>query len=151
MNILILEDNPERIKIFQKNLMDETIVVEHTEYACVANCLLEDKKWDVLFLDHDLGGEAYVSTDNENTGSGVARYLANHPDRKPPLIIIHSMNANGAVNIKSLLRDAVVLPFANVRITSDQLKNPVVHDDFKKLSKIQNSRLFGETESKGVL
>ena len=72
--------------------------------------LLSGAKWDVLFLDHDLGGETYVNSNREDTGAEIARWLDNNPDHKPDHIIIHSLNEDGSKYMKHLLPESVWVP-----------------------------------------
>jgi hypothetical protein len=60
-------------------------------------------EWDVLFLDHDLGGEVYVDERNENTGSEVVRWMT---DNLPKVnrVIIHSLNHDASLNMMSKLK-----------------------------------------------
>jgi len=56
MKILILEDNEERNKQFRKNLVGADIsIMDDVEEL---KTLLLGDVWDVLFLDHDLGGRS---------------------------------------------------------------------------------------------
>lgn len=117
--VLILEDNDERIARFKDNLFGLDILV--VKEAAQAIIHLTHEKWDVLFLDHDLGGEIHVSTENANTGSEVARWLEKNTDKKPRVIIIHSLNAPGQRHIKHLVPEAVIMPFAWTKITYQNL------------------------------
>ena len=142
MRILILEDDPNRIEIFNKNLVGAEEIY-HTEFADVAKSKLEEQNWDVLFLDHDLGGETYVNPENTNTGSEVARWLNQNPDRIPELVIIHSMNHEAAIGMKSLIRGAALLSFGIVQITFEHLTNFDYRNSIKDIAAIQSDKLFG--------
>ena len=111
MNVLILEDSKERIPIFNKVLKDDIPVVVETAKHAID--LLKNKDWDLLFLDHDLGGQSYVKS-GENTGWEVAKWLEEHPDRKPNNIIIHSLNTVGQKNMKDCLPEATVFSFLKI-------------------------------------
>jgi CheY-like chemotaxis protein len=105
--ILILEDDPDRMKIFRLAL-EERHEIMHVETAQQAIDCLEFQVFDVVFLDHDLGGETYVSEANVNTGSEVARYMATGLGctwyAMP--IVIHSMNIPAAEKMEHKLRAA---------------------------------------------
>jgi len=122
--ILILEDNEERVAQFNRNLAPNMIYV--TDQAQEAIHKLKVWDWDILFLDHDLGGQLNVSTNEVNTGSTVAKWLANNPDRKPSLIIIHSWNTVGSKYMKNLLPESVIFPSAWVKITSENLTDETI-------------------------
>ena len=49
----------------------------------------------LVFLDHDLGNQAFVPVKDKNTGSEAARWLSNKAN-KEDIFIIHSLNSVGA-------------------------------------------------------
>jgi CheY-like chemotaxis protein len=109
--IVFLDDNRER----QEQMTD---MLPHIMLVDNAIEAIETIKTlpviDVLFLDHDLGGEVYVDSGREDTGAEVARWIAeNKPNIKS--IIIHTYNSVGAENMLYILKDYAVdyLPFAN--------------------------------------
>ncbi len=108
MNILVLEDDQERIKRFRENLAkgcDYFLVAINAE-SCIQ--ALNNLKWEYVFL-----GDVFVKSDGEEkTGWHVAKGLSENPDKKPEHIIIHSLNESGRKNILSLLPEAMELPFA---------------------------------------
>jgi CheY-like chemotaxis protein len=107
VNILILEDDRARQQVFLRNLVGtNTVIVETASDAIQA---LSERDWDYLFLDHDLGGTQMVPS-GPGTGYEVAEWLAEHPEKQPPTIVIHSFNPAGASNIKNALPNAVVAP-----------------------------------------
>jgi len=110
MNILILEDNACRVTQFRQNLIGQDVFVVDTAEAAIN--LLKEKSWDMLFLDNDLGGEVYVPLEEENSGSGVARWLANNVDKQPEFIVVHSLNTVAQAYIHALLPSSQVVPFA---------------------------------------
>ena len=138
MNVLVLEDSEERVKQFK--LRFPTVNIVFTDVAEEAIKQLENYEWDVLFLDHDLGGLVHVSSEEDNTGAGVARFLDKHKERIPNLVIIHSLNAPGQSYIKSLLPSAVILPFAWTNLTEDMLKEERNITDLKNLARTQSRR-----------
>lgn len=105
--ILIVEDSSERIKQFQRKLLNHVVVF--TDDTKKAISLLATEKWDFLFLDHDLGGAEMVDS-GPGTGYEVARYLFLNPDRKPPNIILHSLNPIGRANMLAVLPEAIENP-----------------------------------------
>ena len=115
MNILILEDNNERIKQFRKNIAPSHLLFV-TDDAEMAIEFLKEMKFDVLFLDHDLGTIENESTDNKNTGSEVARFLAANTDKIPDNIFLHSLSVPGRNYMNSLLPMAKQLPFAWTKV-----------------------------------
>lgn len=55
------------------------------------------RKYDIVFLDHDLG-------EGKMTGYDVAKFMVEH-NIKVGLVVIHTMNPVGADNIHTLLRN----------------------------------------------
>ena len=107
MNVLILEDSPERQEQFKKSLANHNITI--TDSSKIAIEKLSNEKFDLLFLDHDLGGKAHVQS-GENTGYEVAKFLEENMQFAPNFIIVHSMNIVGAKNIMNALPRAVHIP-----------------------------------------
>ena len=108
-DILILEDNWERQEQFSKNLVGHNLTITDSSKTAIAK--LSNEKWDVLFLDHDLGGLVYVQS-GENTGFEVAEFLKLNQKHMPQNIIVHSLNVPGSQNIIAALPNAVHIPFA---------------------------------------
>jgi len=110
--VLILEDLPDRQKIFIEKLADcAVIIVDNVSDAIGA---LDTPGLSAIFLDHDLDGRNGVPFDDPNCGSRVAEYLAVNKPGVP--VIIQSLNPAGAGNMKRILPEAVVMPAAWDRI-----------------------------------
>ena len=110
MKILILEDDVNRVMQFRETLQPHTLCF--TDRPGDAIHLLKNMPWDVLFLDHDLGGQVYQES-GPGTGYEVAEFLEQNPDLMPPNIIIHSLNFPGAEKMAQALRGKVTrFPFA---------------------------------------
>ena len=107
MNILILEDNKERCKLFNNLRQEHSVTI--TEFAHEAIRLLSLNKYDMLFLDHDLGGQEMVPS-GPGTGYEVAEFLSNNKQFKPEQIIVHSFNGPGSQNIMKALPEARWIP-----------------------------------------
>jgi len=126
INILVLEDDPNRIIQFRDrffslfNGREAPIVRGVVYYARTAEeaitLLKEQTHFDMIFLDHDLGDRVFVSDDDENTGSEVVRFLMkNANEYNNTRFIIHSFNPIGAEsmfnNIKqNITRDVIRVP-----------------------------------------
>ena len=106
MKILLLEDNDERIQQFKDWIPSLDIAITAEE----AINLLKANKYDLIFLDHDLGGKVFVDSSEFNTGYTVARYMRENLILSG-MVIVHSHNVVGAANIKAVLPHAVLLPF----------------------------------------
>lgn len=99
--VLFLDDDPGRHKAVKHIFL-------HDEAYTAQDAIqkLQDALYDVVFLDHDLGGmEMVESNGSEETGYTVAKWIAAN---KPtiPLIVVHSLNPVGSENIASLLRQS---------------------------------------------
>jgi CheY-like chemotaxis protein len=112
MKIFILEDDPTRVNGFNEMFPDYDLTV--TEFFSEAKELLTQNKYDVIFLDHDLGGRQMVSSDEEETGYQVAKIIDDTINKDVP-VLVHSWNPEGAKNIANVLtngkRQVVVIPF----------------------------------------
>lgn len=96
MKILFLDDDETRHEFFEKWASEKGHEVHHRHDAQACVDKLEAQKWDAVFLDCDLGDiheEGYVS------GEHVANWLYLHPDRVPPLVVVHSWNTEGAARM----------------------------------------------------
>lgn len=102
LRILILEDDKGRTATFFSKLSRHTLVFVAT--AADAISLIKNEVFDVIFLDHDLGGETFVSVEDRNTGSEVIRLLVSGNEiTKRPYIIIHSLNTPAADSMQKTL------------------------------------------------
>lgn len=99
--VLFLDDSEYRCKTFRSIVPYVSIVVDAA--SCISK--LSSQSWDVVFLDHDLGGEVYVSEEDSNTGSEVVRWVVVN---KPTIgkFIVHSLNEPARANMVSKLRGA---------------------------------------------
>jgi len=106
MKILILEDDTARLMYFnEKFYRHELTMIENANSAIE---YLENKTFDCIFLDHDLGY-------NNGFGADVASYLGEHPDNpnNQATIIIHSWNTPGAQAMLAKLKNAYIAPFGS--------------------------------------
>jgi len=113
MNILVLEDNPERQKVFMKELSRnyQITIVATVELAktLVEEAEKNQDQFHVIFIDHDLGGEVYVDSREENTGYQFAVWLAENEIEAQ--FITHSLNPVGVRNIIAALPECEYVPF----------------------------------------
>lgn len=115
LNILIVEDNKERIAEFKQRLVGNNVIVVNQSRDGIARLRAGDI--DVLFLDHDLAGTGEPEPSSEHTGYEVAEWLEKNPRFQPGQIIVHSLNPTGRKNILAALPNAIELPFAWQRIS----------------------------------
>lgn len=109
MKILILDDDDRRHRDFDFHLLaDHSLTHAHTYDEFIRE--LEANTFDVIFFDHDLNYEQYVSRfpdGREITGYHCAKWLIeNQQKSQPKHIVVHSHNQGGAMHIMALLREA---------------------------------------------
>jgi CheY-like chemotaxis protein len=130
--VFILEDNEDRISIFKKNIKCDELVIARSFSEAVQ--FWRDKYFDVVFLDHDLGGETHSDClNNNNTGCRFARLYAT--SLFSCLVFVHSMNLEGRKEI-SLIANGSEIPF--VCINWENL-NCLLNDPSQIKSQIENS------------
>ena len=106
-HILVLDDSPLRLKIFRQRFESQGATVTTVSTAQAAIDALTATDFDLICLDHDLGGnppEYYginCDPDHNNTGSAVARWMKENP--KPYKVILHSRNPIGTKSMQSIL------------------------------------------------
>jgi len=101
MNILFLDDSENRHIRVRRAL--PSVNACRNAADCVS--LLQNHKFDLVSLDHDLGGETFVSSDRKDCGMEVVRWIVLH---KPLIdyIVVHSANRPAAEEMKRKLKDA---------------------------------------------
>lgn len=109
MNVLILEDDLLRVKQFERNWSQHTLTFTDKVDECIT--LLKNNKYDIVSLDHDLGGQQMISSwGPEETGYLVAAFLEHNPMYQPTHIFLHSANPVGVANMQKALPRAHVTP-----------------------------------------
>lgn len=95
MRIFILEDDDYRNSQFRETLFhtDATFTTSYDEAVKAYN-----GPYDVVCLDHDLGGQQMVSSQEQNTGYQFTKWMP-PAGSIPPVVFIHSYNPNGAENM----------------------------------------------------
>jgi len=121
VRILFLDDDPERHLHFQEKLdglgCDITAVTTSSE----AIAALEAATFEVVFLDHDLGGQVYVPS-GPGTGFEVAQRLVGTAN-KSAQVIVHSVNEQGAREMLKVLGPAAVwVPFHQLNTIINAIK-----------------------------
>ena len=129
MNILILDDMPERHEGFKRILSDHSLTHVWTFSQCVK--AMKKQKFDMVCLDHDLGDALFqsdeftVKIDSPNfhlefspdfvndgmytssrrflDGRDVCEWMVNNEFRCPKKVLIHSHNPSGAQQMKTIL------------------------------------------------
>lgn len=112
MRIFVLEDNPERNKKFRRELIGNEVVIVEDVSSAKSQINI---KFDLLFLDHDLGGQEMVPS-GDDTGYEVAKILSQSINRDTP-VVIHSCNHAGARAMQFCLPQAKLIPFPDLNIS----------------------------------
>lgn len=114
MKVLFLDDNLQR-RITAKSFFSDChiVIVETAEQAIEA--IDKHSPFDVVYLDHDLGGQVFVPSD-EKSGFSVAQHLAKLNKKKlPTKVVIHSFNPVGAKKmydeLKPIIDQTYIEPF----------------------------------------
>lgn len=114
MRVFILEDNGSRMVKFRRSLIGN--IVDHAETLKAGREMIRENEYDLIFLDHDLGGREMVDSSDEDTGYHLALVIAaDDRNRKTPCVV-HSCNPAGADNIVAALPHAVKAPFPSLDI-----------------------------------
>ena len=125
MKIFVLDDSPLRLDIFHRRFDDEHNVWT-AQTAKQAIAVLEQQEFDLIFLDHHLGGKPpeYYGQDcdinHANTGSEVVRWMLNHPNRFN--VIVHSRNEIAAPDMVAKISSidgakCLAIPFDKLSMT----------------------------------
>lgn len=105
MNILFLDNDEERYTQFQK-LCPVPFTWVPDVNKCLAQLSNTNKKWDFIFLDHDLIDNFFSAPGDDGSGSEIARWMATWFKDKTIPIIIHSWNIDAAKYMYNILINA---------------------------------------------
>lgn len=93
MKILFLDDDYQRIKRIKEQCIGHELHIVTTAQDAIA-ALGSGIVFDVVSLDHDLGGQQMVSS-GDGTGYEVAVFIS-QMDVPPQRVILHTFNPDGA-------------------------------------------------------
>ena len=101
---MFLDDQEHRHRTFAKRYPQDEIFPVYTADSAI-NQLKENSPFDLVFLDHDLGG-FYMPSDKVS-GFEVARHIAEMEESlHPKKVIVHSWNESAAMRMVEVLNDA---------------------------------------------
>ena len=103
LNLLIVEDNIDRINWFQKEFCDCRIIFAKTAKQGIR--AINSEVFSTILLDHDLGDRVFVPSSDSNTGYQVALAIPNSINKDTP-VIVHSWNPVGTFRILNVLPNA---------------------------------------------
>jgi hypothetical protein len=111
--IFILEDNINRMATFYQLLpvrFPDCEIVHATTVEEAKRLIDTSNFWDIVLLDHDLGGRAYVDSSEEETGYQFLKYFKRKKIKFSQLVF-HSQNPAGAQNMFDLMPEGKIIPF----------------------------------------
>ena len=118
--MFILEDDSLRIEKFKQATSSHEVTIATSVEEGKA---LWSPPYDVVLLDHDLGSETFVPSEDPNTGFIFAKFIKDSLTNEE--IVIHSFNPDGARNIFAMLvgtgKSIELFPFGDWLLSS--LKN----------------------------
>ena len=112
--VLFLDDDMTRWSQFPAVLRHKGVNLTMVSEAEEAIAEMEQKQFNLIFLDHDLGGQVFVDNTKFVTGLKVARWLEEHPEylSKVMKVVIHSMNPVGSADMLNCLgTKGIILPW----------------------------------------
>lgn len=126
MNILFLDDDPVRGNHFISAFPYARWV--KTAAECISQLQREDK-WDLVCLDHDLGGQVYVDSGREDCGMEVARWLYNNQPKNIKVIYVHTLNTPAGQRMSELLSQVYETCLCPFYLLVDTLKQDLERFD----------------------
>lgn len=95
MKVLFLDDDPIRHDNF-KLIVHPSFLVDYVYTAEECIDKLKSNTYDIVSLDHDLGGQVFVDSAERDTGMEVVRFLETNIIPPILLVICHSYNTAAA-------------------------------------------------------
>jgi type II secretory pathway component PulM len=115
--ILFLDDDPGRIRWLRSQAPSATCCETAQEMIAAFSDAQGSIEW--LFLDHDLGGEIHVDSNEPNTGMEVVRWLETHR-KEVGTVVVHLLKTTAAQAMIERLAcagyHAVHVPFIQLRL-----------------------------------
>ena len=103
--ILVLEDMRERVDYLRTICFKDEILHTYTVKHFIEEFEAQEGEFDLIILDHDLGGPFFDSADKyEQTGQHAVDYLV-HQEKRPP-VLVWSVNPTGAPMMRKRLERA---------------------------------------------
>lgn len=117
LNILILDDDYVRHDIWTTLFVKAGHHVRSVYTYPAFKEAVQEQRWDLVFLDHDLCPEAWLEQEGDfvreqipefYTGQDAASFLWTlAPDKRPPRVVIHSWNHQGAEEMERILKPVI--------------------------------------------
>lgn len=113
--MLVLDDDPARVEHLRTRFPNADLHWAETVETCIP---MLAEEWDVIRLDHDLGGEIFVDSNRTDCGMEIVRYiLKNKPEHlKETIFIVHSKHERAGEKMTAELTaagyDCTYVPFS---------------------------------------
>ena len=113
--MLVLDDEEDRIVHFRSRFPHADLRWVDNVPECIESL---GQAWDVIRLDHDLGGEVFVNSARADSGMEVVRYIVNNqPEHlRETVFIVHSRHERAAIKMVEELQaagyDCTYMPFS---------------------------------------
>lgn len=118
MKILFLDDDKVRCEWILKELSGSfyNLTIVNDVKSCIQK--LDNEQFDIVCLDHDLGGKVFVDSGEEETGMEVVRWIERRDGNiDVNLFIVHSWNGPAARDMNARLNESGYkshsIPFGN--------------------------------------
>ena len=105
MKVLFLDDDEARHERFRQAVHDSP-AVRYVHTAREARNAIAREKFDICFLDHDLGLTGSIEDDGYKVVQYIVGLAAEHSDHVPGQVIVHSANPVGSERMVNALRAA---------------------------------------------
>lgn len=108
ISVFLLDDDERRHQWFEKRFSGDRL--EIAKSVDEAKQVLEQGRFDAIFLDHDLLPHHYESNDHDdyaNTGYAIAEWLNERKElHRAATIVVHTRNADAAIPMVQKLRES---------------------------------------------
>lgn len=122
---LVLDDDKSRHNSYRDRFGDSAkkIISDHCMTASDCIAALSKRIYDIILLDHDLSEEFDQDISGNNTGSEVARWIAEDQIRiGNAKVFVHSLSDEGSANMIRLIPRAKHVKWAWMKDTFDTLE-----------------------------
>ena len=120
MHVFVLEDDPLRIQWFRERFIGHDLTIAESVSEALEKFT---GTYDLACLDHDLGGQQMVDSEEENTGAAFLRLKAEAFADNRGFVIVHSYNPVGAAQMVAMLQDVwadvIAAPFLGPTFTRE--------------------------------
>ncbi len=115
LRILFLDDSVDRHRVFARNAVGCQVDPAYTAQQAIDLLSQNEVYYDLVFLDHDLGGPESegLLLDDVADGRFVTRWIEANASRfGPTTFIVHSLNEPARVQMVKMLDDADLVAYA---------------------------------------